>query len=1122
MLVLLLLTFFTITFFSQNPQKITGLVIFNSQPNQTNGVDTLIREDYPNNNFQAATGLTIGKTAGGKGLRALLQFNISSIPSTDTILNATVKVYLEAATGSSNITISVYRIISPWTESGASWNNRTNSSLWSSAGGDYEITKIDSKIFLNSSGNYYNFTITKLARNWLNGTYNNYGIILIAQNASTGNFSQISSSDSLTVAQRPEIIINHVKNAPPTINSISTDSNKTNPKEAGTDITFKINWSDIESDNSKAYICSSPNITTLGCVATTFCSTVFSSINPITCSYLTSILENTTIGFWVAVCDSGNCSQTSSENYFYINHKPLINIIQPNGGELINQSNGNYEIKFNVSDKDSNNLTASIYYGTTQNSTTNLIISNLNLTNYCTDEDNNTATTNNCTYSWNTIGIYGTYYLTIVLNDSYSTSINSSNSNFDIKSIIDNNAPQITNIQFTNNLTSGKQMEITATITDANMKSAWVSLNYTTSNLTMLNSTPTSFYTYTDAPAPGTYKLKIYADDILGQINNTIAWQEFNVTKPLVIIKNVTSPSIALPYHLIKVEGKINAITPLKNAYAYLNVPNGFTFLSNYPQNNPIGNFTVNQSKTVDWFLSTPLSEATYIMNITYTDDYSNSWNSSNAETQVTSAIGGYQISLAGYPEVESSHNYVVRSFFKQNGIPTNADSITARIYDSTGSLIVGPISMNTESTGIYNYTYAVPSAPNEGIWKTVVNATKLGISYYAQTFWKVVGGPFDIRNITINNSNINNLKISVTTENTGGANKDLTLTWDITRTDNNTKIDSGSETFMVPANSEKIWTVYPSTNYVGQVKITFIGTYSGTEKAGAYKIFSTTTKNSSNIIIPKNNGGGNSNIGNNKISQKNITPIINFTIIEKKIIYMTKNVTKIVIIKINNTGNTPLTNASLIFNNLARIYYKIIPSRIKTVLPGELKQFKIELFIKDFTGEKNVTYRIEAKNTKKTDSFKLIVMNTKAYFLREIGKLEKIIDSLKQKLQNEKKTESLEKLEKCKNMVNSLKSKIIKNNFTNADTYILQINNCIDDISPKITNYETTKTNQNLKWITIWILITILLAIIISGIYKKIKLVKFIKLKRETPSTNIPKGETIEEKIKNIEEKIK
>jgi len=70
--------------------------------------------------------------------------------------------------------------------------------------------------------------------------------------------------------------------------------------------------------------------------------------------------------------------------------------------------------------------------------------------------------------------------------------------------------------------------------------------------------------------------------------------------------------------------------------------------------------------------------------------------------------------------------------------------------------------------------------------------------------------------------------------------------------------------------------------------------------------------------------------------------------------------------------------------------------------------------------------------------------------------------------------------------MVNSLKSKIIKNNFTNADTYILQINNCIDDISPKITNYETTKTNQNLKWITIWILITILLAIIISGIYKK------------------------------------
>ena len=211
---------FTIVFFTlspvQIPQGITGLTIFSSQPDGTNGTDTLIREDFPDANSPRLTELSIGKTLGNSELRALLQFNISPIPQTDTILNATVQVYLKTVTGRSNITVKAYRLTSEWIETKASWNNRIGSSSWSSVGGDYDPIELSTQVFLNSSEDYYNFTITELTRNWVNGNYNNYGIILIASNVSAGNFSKISSSDSTTASQRPQIIIEHIANVIPT------------------------------------------------------------------------------------------------------------------------------------------------------------------------------------------------------------------------------------------------------------------------------------------------------------------------------------------------------------------------------------------------------------------------------------------------------------------------------------------------------------------------------------------------------------------------------------------------------------------------------------------------------------------------------------------------------------------------------------------------------------------------------------------------------------------------------------------------------------------------------------------------------------------------------------------
>ncbi len=809
----------------------------------------------------------------------------------------------------------------------------------------------------------------------------------------------------------------------------------------------------------------------------------------------------------------------------------------------MNQSQGNYPIIFNVSDPNSNALTANIYYGESQNSTTNIIASNINLTNYCTDSDSDTATTNNCTYSWNSTGVYGTYYLTIILNDSRSVTTDSSDSSFDVKSIIDYEAPQITNLQIDSNITSGEQVIISATISDANMDTAWVSFNYTSINITMSNTSTTSFNTSFIAPMVGTYKFKVYAQDKLEQINNSIAWQEFNVTKPNTTTQNETAPAITLPYHTIKIAGQLTAIDPLKNVYAYLNTPDGFTFPSTYPQNMPMENFTADQTKTTIWFLSVPLSEETYSLNITYTDNYANSWNSSNIELQVSSDIGGgYSVEVSGYPEVEATGTYYAEAFFKQSGIYTSPDSIAITIYDSAGNII--PTNPMTEKqTGIYNYSYSVGSAPMAGEWETIINATISSISYYTHEFWKVVGALFDVGDIEILSNVVNNLNISVTADNVGNNPTDLSLAWSLTRTDTEEILDAGMDTFAVGIAPITKY-IQPSTDYVGQVQITFVGYYLDTERAGAYKIFSTTAGNifcgdgicngdetcstcpSDCGICPSRGDGG----GNGGAISEDIEDII--TTEPKLIIYdsektiaVISNLMKSIILKIKNTGEEEITDITLTLQNLEDTHYLINPQIISTLKPGEIKEFEINLIIKDFIGEKESAYIIKTGNITITEPFKINVMNFKNYYQKEIENIQKRILDIKIKTQERG---ILIKLKECENMVSTLNADIEEGIFINAENNLKQANKCVDDVESDLENIIfTVETKKYLFWITICILIIILIAVLIMVIYilrKKFDILTILKQKQELPTEAkaIPKERLIDERIKKIKEKLK
>ncbi|MFH0712008.1 MAG: DNRLRE domain-containing protein [archaeon] len=1146
---LLLISFFALILYYSDSYSITGFVIFNSQPNVTNGKDTYIRE-LSSTNYGDSTTLNIGtaSTGGGRDFKALLYFNLSSIPPENTIVSANLSIYISSSSNENNITLNVYRITSNWTEDEATWYAMNSSTNWTSEGGDYNTQIFNSSIITNQTG-WVNFSISLLARNWVNGTYENLGLILYAPDAVPGDYKSFYSSNYTDDASLvPKLIIEYVTNAAPSINSITSNSSQASPTPIGDKILFTLNWTDLESDNAKIYICNSSNITFAGgCEDTTFCSTSLASTNPATCTYTTLTTDNRTTSFWAAACDSINCSSVSAENYFYVNHNPLISLTQPNGGETVNQSQGNYSIQFSVSDADSDDLTATLYYGETSGSTTNTI-ANINLSGYCIDADGDTATTNTCNYSWNSIGIYGTYYMTIVINDSYTTTNDTSDATFDVRSIVDIEAPQITSTSIDSTIFSGKTTTINATITDDNIITAIVDLNYTSTNLSMTNSSPTSFSTTFVAPAIGTYKYKVYASDVVGNANDSLAWQEFTVIKPTATAQNTQAPSIALPYSTIKVTSQLNATDAVKGIYAYLNAPSGFTFLTGYAQNQELGNFTTGQTQNVTWFLSVPITEATYTLNITYTDGYSNQWNSSSVQIQVTSAIGGgYTLDIAGYPEVETGGTYYVESKFKQDETYTAPDSVTIKIYDALGSLIVGPVAMTQESTGQHNYTYTVGASVAEGQWETIINATKSSASYFANHFWKVIGGPFDVRNITVLNSSVSNLVINVTTENTGGANKDLTLEWNLTKESDGSLLDSGADTFMVTAGSTRLWTVNPTTTFIGQVRITMLGYYSGTEKAGAYKVFSTTSAGEycgdgtcnngetcstcpadcGSCTTPSTGGGGGGGGVTPKVEKAGLI-FQNFP----EIIELATGIEKIVTFTVENIGTIDLTNLILTFENLSSDYYTITPLTINTLKVGETKQFFVKFFITDFSGEKETIAKITSSQIDITQPITINVLNMRDYLISEFEKLKEKINQLKQKLTGEDKLTLVEELKTCEQILSNLKNNIEKEEFINANNNVKETEDCIKDIEDKSSKLKKIPFTEiqmagYIVWIITWSLILILIAILIIIIwllYKKFNLLNFIK-KKESETTTKTKPtrekEFIDDKLKRIKENL-
>lgn len=184
------------------------------QPNATAGKDVSLRQDQPDTNFGTVNIIGVGESnASTVWKRALIAFDLSSIPSNATIVSATLSLTVVTDSSSNARTMSAYRVKRNWTETGATWNKYDGTNDWQTAGAgganDIDVSAMGSGSVTASQavGSVVTLTFTAAeVQKFIDGTYTNYGWLLMVDTESSDLYDY-ASSDHSTATLRPVLTV---------------------------------------------------------------------------------------------------------------------------------------------------------------------------------------------------------------------------------------------------------------------------------------------------------------------------------------------------------------------------------------------------------------------------------------------------------------------------------------------------------------------------------------------------------------------------------------------------------------------------------------------------------------------------------------------------------------------------------------------------------------------------------------------------------------------------------------------------------------------------------------------------------------------------------------------------
>jgi len=166
--------------------------------------DCYINAGSPTTSFCGGASLNAGFD-GTNAFRSLLQFNLSVVPTTNTVVSAKLYLFLGSASTGNATTLSAYQLTRSWT-SAATWNAHDGTNSWTSPGGDFSGTAAATTNGIAATGAWYTWSPTALVQGWVNGTIANNGLIV---KEPTENVTNVLSFNSATGTNPPYLQIVH-------------------------------------------------------------------------------------------------------------------------------------------------------------------------------------------------------------------------------------------------------------------------------------------------------------------------------------------------------------------------------------------------------------------------------------------------------------------------------------------------------------------------------------------------------------------------------------------------------------------------------------------------------------------------------------------------------------------------------------------------------------------------------------------------------------------------------------------------------------------------------------------------------------------------------------------------
>ena len=191
------------------------MATYTLQPDGTAGIDNNIISDIPTTNRGTNTGIDIGYDTGGSGKgRGLIKFDFSSIPTNLNITSSIMTITPVIDYSSNSRTLSVYRSLRAWTESGSTWNKYDGTNNWGTAGADNTTTDREATAIGTVSvgasptiGAGIDIPLNAAAiQEMVRGTFANNGFVLRV-NTESDDGIVYASSDNATPSYRPKLVI---------------------------------------------------------------------------------------------------------------------------------------------------------------------------------------------------------------------------------------------------------------------------------------------------------------------------------------------------------------------------------------------------------------------------------------------------------------------------------------------------------------------------------------------------------------------------------------------------------------------------------------------------------------------------------------------------------------------------------------------------------------------------------------------------------------------------------------------------------------------------------------------------------------------------------------------------